>query len=391
MKKAKGKKRGAKGAGTVFKRAGCATWTIQYYVNRKRVREATGETDIAAARQKLNLKLGQLAKGDYQLPDKSRTTVADLFVLVERDFRLKGRKSLKHEQQRWNKNVKPIFGDMLARNVRDEHIKAYIDQRLKDGAAHATVNRETSLLHRAFKLGKIMVTIEDLAENNVRLGFVEDKQFSRLTAVTTELWLRTFLELSYAYGWRKSEVLGMRVHQIDLGARTIRLDVGTTKNDEGREVTMTDTAYTLLTECIHGKVQSDYVLTRSDGKRVKDFRGAWRNLCVQVGLGEWKCRVCGNVVKGHECCGSDDLKYFGLIGHDFRRSAARGYRRAGVPQSVVMKIGGWKTDAMFKRYNIVDSKDIAEAIAKREEARVISPEISPDSATSRSASRLKIS
>jgi hypothetical protein len=141
--------------------------------------------------------------------------------------------------------------------------------------------------------------------------------------------------------------------------------------------------FTLLSECIRGKTPSDYVLTRSDGTQVKDFRATWRNLCVQVGLGEWRCRTCGNVVKGRECCGSDDLKYFGLIGHDFRRSAARGYRRAGVPESVVMKIGGWKTRSMFDRYNITDSKDVAEGIVKREAARsspdeFISPEISPD-------------
>ena len=33
--------------------------------------------------------------------------------------------------------------------------------------------------------------------------------------------------------------------------------------------------------------------------------------------------------------------------HDFRRSAARNLRRAGVAESVVMAVGGWKTAAMF--------------------------------------------
>ena len=35
-------------------------------------------------------------------------------------------------------------------------------------------------------------------------------------------------------GWRKSEVLGLRWHQVDFAAGTVRLEPGTTKNDEGR-------------------------------------------------------------------------------------------------------------------------------------------------------------
>jgi len=38
---------------------------------------------------------------------------------------------------------------------------------------------------------------------------------------------------------------------------------------------------------------------------------------------------------------------------------------AGVPQHVVMKLCGWETDAMFRRYAIVDEQALAEAVARR--------------------------
>lgn len=38
-------------------------------------------------------------------------------------------------------------------------------------------------------------------------------------------------------------------------------------------------------------------------------------------------------------------------------------RKAGVPQVVRMKISGHKTDSMERRYNIVDTDDIAAAKA----------------------------
>ena len=124
----------------------------------------------------------------------------------------------------------------------------------------------------------------------------------------------------------------------------IRLDVGSTKNDDGREVTMTKTIRELVRQAVAGKNPDDYLLARANGATVKDFRKGWKKLCEKAGLD-------------------------GLHIHDFRRSAARELRKAGVPESTIMDIGGWKTREMFKRYAITDSKDIAAAIAKREQAQ----------------------
>ena len=47
--------------------------------------------------------------------------------------------------------------------------------------------------------------------------------------------------------------------------------------------------------------------------------------------------------------------------HDLPRSRARNPRRAGVPKTIILAIGGWKTRGMFQRYAIVDERDLDDA------------------------------
>jgi integrase len=108
--------------------------------------------------------------------------------------------------------------------------------------------------------------------------------FSRLANECAKegLWLRAILELGSTYGWREAELPGMRVSQVDLAQRIIRLEPGTTKNDEGREVEMTPAVFVLLTALMAGKEPEEYVFPREDGTPVREFAGTGGGLAQRL-------------------------------------------------------------------------------------------------------------
>ena len=57
--------------------------------------------------------------------------------------------------------------------------------------------------------------------------------------------------------------------------------------------------------------------------------------------------------------GIEDFRF-----HDLRHTFNTNMRKAGVDQSVIMKLTGHKTAAMFHRYNTVDTADAREAYRK---------------------------
>jgi integrase len=177
-------------------------------------------------------------------------------------------------------------------------------------------------------------------------GFFERHE---LDAVLAHLpaYLHAPLRFAFVTGWRlKSEVLPLSVDCVDLQAGVVRLEPGTTKNNEGRSFYVTAELRKVVTtqlESIEALKEKGticpWVFHRPDGTRIKDFRKTWANACEAAG-------------------------YPGKLFHDFRRSAVRTLERSGVPRSTAMAMVGHKTESIYRRYAIVDEQMHREAAAK---------------------------
>jgi integrase len=78
-----------------------------------------------------------------------------------------------------------------------------------------------------------------------------------------------------------------------------------------------------------------------------NYRPAWSKACAKVGLGTYDKKTRTRT---------------GVRIHDCRCSAAVNLVDAGVNEDLVMKIGGWKTKAMFSRYNVINTMRTREAM-----------------------------
>lgn len=338
-----------RGTGSIYLQKGSAVWWVKYYRNGKPYRESTHKTNEKEAQDFLTQRLGEIVTGNFSGPKTERIRIDELADDLLRDYRINGKRSLDDLEARWKLHLKPFFGDLRAVDVSSDLVARYVDKRQEQKAKNATINRELAALKRMFHLGQKATppkvnrvpSFPRLAENNIRIGFLEDKQYEKLFGSCTENWFRALVEVGRTYGWRVGELLSMRVKQVDLLSRTIRLEPGTTKNRDGREVTMTKRVCELLKLCVFGKAAEDSVFTRSNGQPVRDFRGTWAKACENAGVP-------------------------GLLFHDLRRTAARNLRKAGVAEGVIMKIGGWRTRSVFERYAIVSQSDISEAIGRLE-------------------------
>jgi len=336
-----------RGEGSIYTKPRSPFLWIKYYKTGKPIRESTRTGDQAKAARFLRQRLAEVGSDPAESP-RIEQLVDDLF----RDYRINEHRSLDDVKTRWRLHLKPFLGSVPATQLDSRLLARYIDGRREENASNATINRELACLKRMYRLAYLSTPprvasvphFPHLKENNVRQGFVTPEQFAKLVAHCPDLWLRAMLETAYNYGWRVSELLNLRVCQVDLVARTIRLEPGTTKNQEGREVTIESARLLeLLHQCVVGKCQEDHVFTRG-AKPIRDFRKRWQNLCTAAGVP-------------------------GLLFHDLRRTAARNLRAAGVPEEIIMRIAGWKTSSVFKRYAIVDKADVRAALQQLERAR----------------------
>jgi integrase len=348
-------------------------WWIQYYDHGKRVRETTENTKESVAKSILKSREGKVANGEPILPRQNRILYDELVKDLIAYYKTTGKRGIQEVEDRLA-HLNLFFNKMRGVNITPALITEYVQKRQgetthinvekegeeepeKRATSNRTINIELAILRKALRLayenGKLqrVPPIRGLKEASPREGFFEQEQYGAVRRALPED-LRAVVTIAYTFGWRiKSEVLPLQRRHLDLKARTLRLDPGSTKNGEGRIVYLTPELLGLLGEQLDrvdelGRKTGQiipWLFPHLSGKHLGKprtcFRKTWETACKKAGIP-------------------------GRILHDFRRTAVRNMERSGVPRSVAMKLTGHKTESVYRRYAIVSDADLQEATLK---------------------------
>lgn len=351
-------------------------------------RESTHTESITEAKRTLHSRQGASADGKPIFSKAERVTINELLGLVVADYGNNGLKTLPDVEMRIKLHVLPFFAGRTAQSIRTADIETYKTKRLNERirpssrkktqqdqpakqpmrmTAPSTINRELSIIQRAFSLGLeqdlIMnqtCRIKKFREDNARQGFVTEEQFETLCKFLPAD-VAAPVRFAFETGWRmNSEILSRTWAHVDFNSGVIRLESGETKNGEGRTFPLIGKLLKILEEQkaiqqnrIRESGQFCSLLFHHDGKPMsyKDkrgqykpstyFRKAWIKACEKARLA-------------------------GQIPHDFRRVAVSRFERSGITRKVGMQLSGHLTESIFNRYNIVRSQDMEDAREKLE-------------------------
>jgi len=137
------------------------------------------------------------------------------------------------------------------------------------------------------------------------------------------------VHFAYLTGMRAGEIFNLTWGKVDLPQKLVGLEAEDTKTSGPRVVFLCDRAYGIVKN--GGKVRSldhNRVFTYR-GRPLKKIKKAFTSACRKAGIANFRF-------------------------HDLRHTLNTNMRKAGVDQSVIMKLTGRKTPSMFQRYNAVD-------------------------------------
>jgi integrase len=246
-----------------------------------------------------------------------------------------------------------FFKGMAATSITTDVLRRFSKHRTeKDKVSGPTVRRNFVVLRAMFnqarKEGKLRlhdVPYFPMPEDSEPAGTrILPEEFARVHSHLPEN-LKPFFQTMYATGCRLGALQKITWEMVSKDCSTIEIPDSLVKSKKP------------LTLVLAGKQLEPIAamlrkMFRDPSKPVFDstnYRPEWAKACAKSGLGTWDAKTRTRT---------------GVRIHDCRVSAAINLVESGVDTDTVMKIGGWKTMAMFSRYNVLDKSRIKAAMEK---------------------------
>lgn len=338
------------GDGCVYPMAGSRFFWCKYYKNGKPFRESTKETEQVKAEKFLRKRIEETKKANFVGPQEKRLTLDDLEEAIKSDY-------IRNEKRSFDtvkdclKPVRAHFqNDTLLQIADAKRMEDYQEQRLKDGYARSSINRQVAYLRHGYNLlydaNRISIKLPAklLQGENVREGFINRPEFDALCVEIRDGDTVDIIRFAYLSAWRSGEPMSLQWSKVDTDDWVIWLSRRDEKTKRARALALVGELREIIERRLAKRLPHCLYVFHRNGKPVKSFRRAFESAALKVGLGQ--------IVKDE----NGKEHYVGVTPHDMRRSGVRNFTKAGLGESEGMSISGHKTNAVYKRYNIIDEE-----------------------------------
>ncbi|MGO9571399.1 MAG: tyrosine-type recombinase/integrase [Desulfomonilaceae bacterium] len=250
---------------------------------------------------------------------------------------------LSHLVKHWGK-------DFPVKDIWIPEIKQYQVDRLNEGAAPATVNREKSTLSKLFQIlmefRRVDVNparlVKNLSEKSgERQVYISCKDFNLVLAHLPG-WYRPVAQMAYYTGMRKGEIRNLSRTQVNLSRRIILIGPEDTKEGHWKRVPIHRNLVSVLEEALKLRsIGSDHVFLRDGAPLSKgNGRRPWEDAVETLGL--------------------NPAPHF----HDLRHTWKTNARRSGMDPEIRESIlGHWfKEKSVTERYGRISDHELRQAI-----------------------------
>jgi integrase len=357
------------GRGWIGYRTGCKFLYIAFYPTPGAPKKFlnTKSHDVEEAYRQLLEARGRVADGDRLLPQEvGRMRYENLIELLMKDWRDRKVASLFTRNDGEGSfggktDMDAFFKRMPLTEITATKIQEFIGRQRKKGYSDGTIRRQLNTLRAAFSIAKGLDLITDNhipsfnlpKDSEARKGFLDVQDFEKFLVAFPENLRPTVLFLYYS-GCRSGAAKQIKWAMVNPDCTEIHAPGSIIKNKTDWQIPLVGPLEPIAK-----------VLKKLRGQAIPapdapvfdftNFRKVWNKTCHNLGLGKYV------TVKPD---GTPTQQYDGLHAHDFRRSAARNLIKAGVSETVAMKITGHKTTSMFRRYAIQNIDDVRDALIK---------------------------
>jgi integrase len=229
-------------------------------------------------------------------------------------------------------------------------IKEYQLERLSEGAAPATVNREKSTLSKVFQ---VLIELRHVDTNPARLvrnlseksgerqAYLSKQDFETLCAGLPP-WLRPIVQVAYFTGMRQGEILSLRRGQVKLSRRLIVLGPEDVKEGQWKRIPIHRDLIPIIESAMKVQAIDDDHVFLVEGHLISRFsiKKPWNRAARMAGL--------------HPCPRFHDLR------HAWKTNA----RRSGIDPEIRESIlGHWfKERSVSERYGRISDAELVTAI-----------------------------